>query len=314
MSKMKLVTVIMAAFGSRIHPAVLSAVVTHWLQQSLPMEVLVAGLGQEDDIRYRGTVEDVGGRYTRFTGVEGTRDSVAHARNHGINVAATEWVYFTDADVVPLDANYFRALLFGAQSRANDVHVKPPFYRLGRRSHDAFLRALPRGPISVASGTPFTLAEYTGDVLCPSSEGEVRMTEDGVQYVCTLEERRRLDGVLDPLGEDLLMKPSVHWGAVLAPLEMIRAVGGYCQDYHEWGCEDDDLLFKLATRAQIRAINYDKTSWPLVHFEHPRPFVSSLARNESILNSRRARGAETAITSDIEALRLQEAEGKERDT
>jgi hypothetical protein len=96
-------------------------------------------------------------------------------------------------------------------------------------------------------------------------------------------------------------KPAFHWGGVLIDRKAFDAIGRYYARYVGWGCEDDDLIIKLAAAdtAVIRAWRADRRLTCL-HFEHPPSYTSSMvAANQAVLARRRAAGPLTMIEEDL---------------
>ena len=81
-----------------------------------------------------------------------------------------------------------------------------------------------------------------------------------------------------------------HWGGLLVERELFTAVGGYCADYVGWGCEDDDLLAKVALKKSVAVAWRADPALCCMHYEHRRPYATAaFAANQATLAGLRRR-------------------------
>ena len=79
-------------------------------------------------------------------------------------------------------------------------------------------------------------------------------------------------------------------------------VGGYCPHYAGWGCEDDDLLAKVALMTPVTVAWRADPALRCLHFEHHRPYATpAFAANQAILALRLATGPAAMIAADLQA-------------
>ena len=79
--------------------------------------------------------------------------------------------------------------------------------------------------------------------------------------------------------------------------EQFVSVGGYCEDFVNWGCEDSDLQWKFAEKY---GIEFFPDELEVIHLDHPKGYFSPemWVRNEKIITQRKSEGVESAIRLD----------------
>jgi hypothetical protein len=197
-------------------------------------------------------------------------------------------LYLSDADVAPLGADFMGQALELLDDRAvvqpwmyrlvnpEDARPRSPFERPGpgRACHvsaDAQGRLVPLGGERFNWRTPEMM-----EVQPPPGAGWRK--EDGTPWRAF----------------------PFHWGGILVRREDFDAVGGYCTRYVGWGCEDEDLITKLAGRAGIiRAWKVAPRRLACLHFEHPRLHESAhIQANLMIQAERFTAGVDAMIEED----------------
>jgi predicted glycosyltransferase involved in capsule biosynthesis len=93
--------------------------------------------------------------------------------------------------------------------------------------------------------------------------------------------------------------PTHHGGGVLLEKGLFSEIGGYCPDYTGWGCDDHDLLHKLASRREIVQAWQADPAMTCLHFEHSHDYVGTdMYASRALLARRRAMGADAMIRAD----------------
>lgn len=296
------VSVIVSVYGEYDRTEVLELVLEAWTDQRARVEVVLSE--QNHESRFDPVASAVGAEYVRTD--PDTRDGVrkyniGHVRNAGIAAATGEYVYVTDADVLPLSEDYLADRVADAADDPRTVHFRPDHYRLSQAAVGEFLAFVSEhgtDAVAVEDGE-YCLATFESGRIGPRPGGEVRELIDGWTYVCTPEERDFLDSDrFDGDEEELILRPAVHWGGTFLPREQAVQVGGYCERFYDWGFEDDDFHHKLSGRYSLEPIGPVE----LVHFEHDRDYNDEqFASNERTFERRRARDVDSLIESDVES-------------
>lgn len=284
------VSVILPLFGSHRGTETLAAVCAAWLEQDVPCEVIVATGGEiELDLPYR----NLEGSRLRVVRGSPSWTSPGLLRNIGARSARSELLYASDADVLPLGRDYMRRALGLLGDAGSRVIAQPWMLRLvsapGRpgirvwhppaRKHACYVTVDEGG---VLTSVPGELFEWQGSYL-------VVTAPDVVCPPCTPSQRR--------------MHGTCHWGGLLVAKKVFEDVGGYSTAYLNWGCQDDDLLVKLASRREVVQAWRVARSLACLHFEHPRPYGGpALEANRARLERRIALGAEAMIRADLHAI------------
>ncbi|MFB6394228.1 galactosyltransferase-related protein [Polymorphospora lycopeni] len=294
------VTVLMSVFGEHVGWATLPAVVDAWLDQDLSCDVVIATSGELD---LAGSLPaDVGDR-VRVVETDHPRPTVSRLMNAAAAHATGEWLYLSDADVAPLGRDYLTRAVAAARG-VGGAFTNPKMFRLVGPSPDGpasrwqppadwmsvcFVRTEPDG----------RLARYPGE--------SYRVHDDRTLWADPPPDAF----VLEPF--EFSRRPALHWGATVVRREDLIAVGGYCEQYEGWGCEDEDLLHKLAARMNVIQACVEMPEILCVHFEHRRPYdTPDYAANQARLVSRREAGPEAMIAADLDAAAKRAAAGAQR--
>lgn len=280
----------MPLFGDHYGTQTIMIAVSSWLRQDVPCEVIVA-LGGSVDLR----VNDGDANGDRLVVVRSQRPVTAVSlRNLGARSARSGLLYHSDADIVPLRRDFLRQGigLLGVPGRKVVAH--PRMYRL-----------IPDGPPRPYSWRPpsashacYVTADTDGVLTPVPGERLVRRGVGRSPLVIPPEGVREL---AQPPGESYAATTH-HGGGVLLETEIFEEVGGYCTDYAGWGCDDHDLLDKLASRREIIRAWRAAPAMACLHFEHSHSYVGPDAHaSRALLARRRAMGAEAMIRLDTQS-------------
>jgi len=274
------ISVLIPLFGAHSGWGALSAVCAGWLAQDVPCEVIVAVASE------RPPVVPVNDRI-RLIRCDPALASPGPLRNLAACEAAGDLLYLSDADVRPVGTDFLaRAVVLAGES----VLAQPWQYRLA-------------GPAGPAHGQHWReLASQRCCFICGTADGLVttcpgeRYSWDG-DNLLVAPPNDLIEGA-DPA--ELHWRSPFHWGGALVSQALFTAVGGYCTNYVGWGCEDDDLLVKLAQLTQVTIAWRADPALRCLHFEHQRPYgTTAFAANQATLAVRMAVGAAAMIENDL---------------
>lgn len=282
------VSVVIPLYGEHRGRVSIGKVAEAWLAQDVLCEVVLATAG---DV----APDDTGG--ARVVRADPALRAPGLLRNAGAAAARGSVLYLSDSDVAPLGRDYLRRALAGAGGGA---WAQPWMHRLAgppaRQAVDLTPRQAP-GPYC------FVTAEADGTLRpCP---GEV-ITYQRMRHCGTVTDVPTTypppDLEREPTDRRTWRAP-FHWGAILLERRVFEEVGGYCRRYYGWGCEDDDLYVKVASRVPVTLAWSDAgvTGVSCLHFEHPYPYTGTPEResNSALFERRTAAGAEAMIEQDL---------------
>ena len=286
------VSVVIPLYGEHHGRVTVGTVATAWLAQDVPCEVILATAG---DI----VLEDTGG--ARVLRADLSLRAPGLLRNVGAEAARSRMLYLSDADVAPLGRDYMsRALatadggglaqpwmhrLAGA-APGPVVDLKPmpmPAHYCFATVDDVFLRPYPDEVIT------WKRTQYCGGIVADVPiVTDIPTTDPPVGLVS------------EPTDKRVWCAP-FHWGGMLLERRLFEEVGGYCRRYLGWGCEDDDMYVKVASRAPVvRSWEVD-ISLSCLHFEHPYPYTGTPEHeaNNALYIQRLAVGPARMIEQDL---------------
>lgn len=285
------VSVVIPVFGAR-HAASLPAVVDAWLTQDVANEVVIAHTGPVPTIAHRPRVT--------ITEAPITEPGPGLLRNHGVQAARGRMLYLTDADVAPLGTDFLRRAVHLARGGAL---AQPWMYRLLTSTllrHATAIRApAPPGRYCFVTTTgQGRLHPVADDVVTwrkrPGADGTPRH----IPYAPVPA------GAPQGLSGHRPVRAVLHWGGLLISRTAFQLVGQYCRLYRGWGCEDDDLLVKVAAISKLTYAAITAPSLACVHVEHDYPHTGTTEHNANryLLRTRRCHGPQEMITTDRDAM------------
>jgi SAM-dependent methyltransferase len=225
------------------------------------------------------------------------KNSRSFYRNIAVKYAKGEYLYFTDEDVIIYDQRYLNFLEKISKETDESVIVWPKMFRL-KKNIDKFCNDFINGDkkMKFFFNPHHCIYGYSNGEFYEVPE--LKMDFDGVPCVCTLENYNILKNANLNEFEEIVWRPSVHWGGIFSKKIYFEDVGGFSLEYINWGCEDDDLIWKLS---QIHNIVYSFKKFPnlsVLHLEHPRKYWSSYNHNMQIFEKRKKKDPNHLILED----------------
>jgi len=273
------------------------------LCQSAAPEVVLAEVGPEP--LWRECAESLGVRYVqapRRSHETGERFSPGGTRNAGLLVADTPWTLFTDGDVLlPLATDLERRLevvhghgeCFGMFSAMRHMHPDGVACLVEGDRWTPMTEPLPDARVLDFRDGRLLPARDESMGLPPgvSGQAEPHRPADAPPY-----RGRGLAGMLWAI--------PFQYSGLLAPTELFRRLGGFCDQYVDWGSEDEDLIWKLQAHARSLALHQRLPDIYSIHLSHERSGFSRInfERNLLLFHIRRAEGIEAAVKADAAAL------------
>ena len=220
-------------------------------------------------------------------------------RNLGVLNSTGEFVYTNDADIVFSTIDYLSRAIEILESNRGHVLFRPRMRRLPIGDFTVFYEWVKKqGIIQAISRLDFG-QNYI--VTIDGAPRKVRVFEKESTYRKTFtafeEDFQVFSGSNNNGLEPMFWNENRHCGGNLFRREQFDTVGGYCEDFVNWGCEDSDLQWKLS---DTYGIGFFPDDFEVIHLDHPKGYFSPemWSRNEKICALRKIEGVETAIKAD----------------
>lgn len=247
---------------------------------------------------YRDTAEAAGTNYVADLR-KGPFWNPGRCRNRGASMANGSILFFLDADLLLLKREVFAATAELLRGQPRFI-AAPKVFRILENAH-GFLssidgkksaRAMMWAKLSYLGNTFWGLPGVDHPVVRTVHHGKVyyAATRDAALYARRKHEYR---------GREVeIWKPQRHYGTMAMPTGLFRAVGGYCEAFRQWGCEDTDLAQKAAAIAV--AVDTARLDWSFAHLEHAHAHIDvrQALRNQRLLAARSRKGLRTIIQED----------------
>jgi len=224
-----------------------------------------------------------------------------NVRNEAVALATGKFVYTNDADIVFLEPNYLAKSVEAMGINPNRVLYRPFMKRLPldefsefeRRVHDFGIDEvvasldLSQKYIATLNGKPRKIRVFEKESIYPKTF--TAFEEDFQDYVGNDKNKG---------SEPMFWNENRHCGGNLFRMEQFRNVGGYSEEFINWGCEDSDLQWKFR---EVYDLQFFPKDLKIMHLDHLKQYFSSgmWARNEEISARRMKEGLEKAIENDM---------------
>ena len=223
-----------------------------------------------------------------------------NVRNEAIALATGEFVYTNDADIAFLDRHHFAKSLEVLRKNGRIILQRPYMRRLPLDEFNELERKAKSMGIDKALDSLDLSQDYLATVN--GTQRKVRVFEKESIYPKTFtafeEDFQTYIGDNSNKGkEPMFWNENRHCGGNLFRTKQFRDVGGYSEEFINWGCEDSDLQWKFSEA-------YDLQFFPeeleVLHLDHPKGYFSPemWAQNEEISARRKMKGLEKAIEID----------------
>jgi len=233
-------------------------------------------------------------------------------RNIAVINSTKDYIYTMDADVILLDPYFLKKLWNILQANPAKILYRPFMRRLPKDNFEEFNKwcdsiGFKRAVKKLIINQKFlvkTTPEYRELKIFEkdSKEANYRKTftsliEDYKQYV---EERLGSDDNLNFW--PIYWNENRHCGSNFFRRVQLSDVGGYCEKFINWGCEDSDLQWKFR---ETYKLEFFPVEMEVIHLDHPKGYVSPAmwASNEEISAKRKKDGIKLAIKTDRENLK-----------
>lgn len=279
-------------------------------QKDVDVEIVVS---EQGEARRFPKVEGVKHIFTYHKPLPNLSDfNPGKVRNIAIMKSTKDYIYTLDADVIIPDPHFFKKILEILKKNPNKVLYRPFMRRLPLDNFEEFnswckslgfetaLKKLIINQNFLIKTSP----EYREIKIFEkdSKEANYRKTftsliEDYKKYV---EERLGSDDNLNFW--PVYWNENRHCGSNLFSRKQFLSVGGYCEEFVNWGCEDSDLQWKFR---EIYQLEFFPPELEVIHLDHLKNYLSPVmwARNEEISTKRKKDGIKLAVEFDKKNLK-----------
>ena len=223
-----------------------------------------------------------------------------NVRNEAVALATGEFVYTNDADIVFLDPYYFARSVEVMRENSRRVLYRPLMRRLPLVEFGEFERKIRDFGISGAVASLDLSQKYLATLNGKPRKLRVFEKESVYLKTFTAFEEDYQDYVSDDRNkgsEPIFWNENRHCGGNLFRMEHFYVVGGYSEEFINWGCEDSDLQWKFS---EIYDLQFFPEGFEVIHMDHPKGYFSPemWKKNEAISERRVMGGVYEAIKID----------------
>jgi len=299
------ISVVIPLYGSFDEKKAILTAESALRQKNIDVEVVIAEEGVKPKLN-NVLPNQVKHIFTYFKQSENISDyNPGSSRNGAISIATGEFIYTNDADVLFLNKNYLSNLVEILIKFPDLSLQRPPMRRLPLEEFSALTKVVKKKGLENAIQNldfsqefiaTITQKKYHIKSVHKLSEGYLKtFTIDKKNYDKFMVNREKYLGY-----EPTIWSENLHVGGNIFYRHFFDEVGGYCENYVNWGCEDSDLQWKLSKISKLAFIPKTK-DFEVLHLDHPKGYFSSemWKKNEEISIQRMNAGYADAIKKDL---------------
>jgi len=226
-----------------------------------------------------------------------------NVRNEAIARATGEFAYTNDADIVFLQQDFLARCVNEIKAHSGRIFYRPFMRRLPIDKFSQFEKLVQEVGITKTIQSLNLEQRYIATLDGIDSRiRKIKVFEKDSTYhkTFTAFEEDFQDYINNKRNrgkEPMFWNENRHCGGNLFRIEQFKAVGGYSEDFINWGCEDSDLQWKFS---QIYDLQFFPEDLEVMHLDHTKDYFSPemWARNEEISRKRVEEGLERVIEKD----------------
>lgn len=301
-----LISIVIPIYGNFDPRRTILTVESVMAQKKANIEVVVSEQGDLPKLKYK-IPKEVKYVFTKHNPSPELSDfNPGLIRNLAIVRSSGEFVYTNDADVLFIDENF---LANGVEILEKDPSLilhRPPMRRLPLNNFEEFWNLFNElGIRHTIEGLDFS-QKYLATTDRKKRKLKI-VKKESEYYLKTFTtsiesfEKYISDSSLKGK-EPTIWTEDLHCGGNLFRRTHFEAIGRYCQEFINWGCEDSDLQWKFMKSFSLGFFPYEK-KFEVLHLDHPKGYFSAdmWKRNEAIEHERRSKGVSYAIRGDKNA-------------
>lgn len=223
-----------------------------------------------------------------------------NVRNEAMALANGEFVYTNDADIVFLKPDYLARSVEAIRANPDKTLYRPFMRRLPLEEFCEFERRVHNSGIGEAVASLDLSQEYIATFNRKSRKVRVFEKESVYHKTFTAFEEDfqiYISNNKNKGSEPMFWNENRHCGGNLFRMKQFRNVGGYSEEFINWGCEDSDLQWKFSESYDLQFFPEDLE---VMHLDHTKKYFSPemWACNEKISARRIKEGLTKAIETD----------------
>src|SRR3989344_2859388 len=211
-----------------------------------------------------------------------------NVRNEAIAIARGEFIYTNDADIVFLEHYYLVKSLEILKENSNKVLYRPLMRRLHLDEFHEFNERVNKQGIKKTIDLLNVSQKYIATLY--KKQRGIRVFRKESVYLKTFtafeeDYQNYFKNNLNKGNEPMFWNENRHCGGNLFRMEQFRGVGGYSEEFINWGCEDSDIQWKFYEK-------YDLQFFPekleVLRLDHQKEYFNSemWKKNEAICERR----------------------------
>jgi len=310
MGKSELISVIIPLYGAFDINRIMRAIDSIKMQKGVNFEIVVS---EQGEARRFLNVPEVKHLFTYHKPQEKISDfNPGKVRNIAIMNSTGDYIYTLDADVIFPEPYFLKKLLEHAKKDSNQIFYRPFMRRLPIDNFEEFnewcikfgFESAIKKLILDQRFLAKTSIKYREMKIFEKDSKEANykktftsLIEDYEKYV-----EERLGSIENFNFWPIYWNENRHCGSNFFSRIQFLSVGGYCEEFINWGCEDSDLQWKFR---EIYKLNFFPEELEVIHMDHPKGYVSPemWSKNEEKSARRKDSGVKEAITLDKENLK-----------
>lgn len=228
------------------------------------------------------------------------RYNTGRIRNFALAQVRAELVYLNDSDILFKNPHYLKRLT--EMLLPEQALVKPPMRRIPQEDVSKFIDVLDNEGLCGAVAKLYFPGDYIATMQDKDPQPIKVVKHKQRTYTADLTSfnNYKTDPSLKGL-EPTIFYDIVHCGGVFTTIDLLAAIGGYCEKYWTWGCEDADIQWKLGAKFNVIELPRDPM-FEVLHMDHKKDHYSvgeDLA-NRQVFSERQSHGVDAAIKYDKE--------------
>ncbi|MBT5739811.1 glycosyltransferase family 2 protein [Candidatus Woesearchaeota archaeon] len=269
------ITVIYSIYGSFDKCRLEASIGSVLAQKDVDLEIIVAEQGSYPRHRVPND-KRVKHHFEKFHPTDNNFNPGA-IRNMAGARASGEFIYTNDADIVFLDKNYLRNIIELLDCNEDLSLYRPLMLRLSLNEFKQFFDSFKDEGLNATLGKLKQPNDYflSFHPSFPELKVVVKQAKYEKTFVATQEDFQRYLSDHSLKGsEPTIFYENLHCGGIATRLDLFRQVGGYCEQFENWGCEDSDLQWKLSKIGKLDFFPKDKR-YQVLHLDHPKGYFRS---------------------------------------